>query len=258
LLIDMRHAAVLAALLVPLSGCELGLLIAAVTDEPTPDYYDPEEFSYCNEFGTSFNTMSGPLPSAESRATVQTVGSPGVPPTAPLGRLAAGEQLDLFVIAPDLEAGPETTIALDGDLERLDESSGTCVPSSGAGAASFVSLATGEAGEGAIVVLEDGAEYDRFDFTVVAVEGISLSLDLGGLRATLFDRDGHEVFAHTGVEWQFVPSNPATVGPARGLTVPLFSDGIHDETRVTVFFQELEATTTVRFDSSTGTWVVAE
>jgi hypothetical protein len=247
---------ILATLVAPLAGCEIGLIVAAVTDEPPPDYYDPNEFTYCNEFST-FGTLSGPLPSAEARATLQTVGAAALsPPSVPMGRLAAGEQLDFFVTATELEAGPDATIEVRGDLERLDESSGTCVPGAGVGAASFVSVETGDSGEGAIVVLDEGVEYDRFDLTVVPVVGVTINLELDTVRATLFDQDGNAVFAHGGVEWEFIPSSGS--GPIRGLTAPLFADGLHEEMRVSVYFQDLEATTTLRFDLSTSRWTVAE
>jgi hypothetical protein len=253
----MARLRILAALLVvPLAGCEIGLLVAAVTDEPPPEYYDPNEYTYCNEFSGS-GALSEPLPSAEALASLQTVGAAAFsPPRTPMGRLAAGEQLDFFVVATALEAGPDVTLEVRGDLERLDESSGACVPSAGEGAASFISVETGGSGEGAIVVLDEGDEYDRFDFTVVPVVGISISLDLTGVRATLFDEDGNAVFAHAGVEWEFVPSSVAM--PVRGLVAPLPVDGLHEETQVTVYFQDLEATTTLRRDASTGLGVLAE
>jgi hypothetical protein len=253
----MASLRILAALLVvPLAGCEIGLLIAAVTDEPPPDYYDPNAYTYCNEFSGS-GVLSGPLPSAEALASLHTVGAVAFSsPLAPTGRLASGEQLDFFVVATALEAGPDVALEVRGDLERLDESSGACVPSAGEGAASFVSVETGGSGEGAIVLLDEGDEYDRFDFTVVPVVGISISLEVTGVRATLFDEDGNAVFAHAGVEWEFVPSSVSM--PVRGLVAPLLNDGLHQETQVTVYFQDLEATTTLRLDSSTGLWAVAE
>jgi hypothetical protein len=245
-------------LVLSLAGCEIGLLVAAVTDEPTPDYYDPNEYTYCNELN-GLNGLSAPLRGVEARSNLMTLGSASVVSSAPMSRLAADEQIDFFVVADGLASGPESTVEVSGDAERLDQSSGMCVPSTGTGAASFVSLETRESGEISIEILDDGVAFDRFDFTISRVEGIALSVELGLVRATLFDADGNTVFAQSGVDWEFVPSNPSVgLGPLKGLSAPLFWDGVHSEMQVTVFFQDLETTTTVRYDPTTGFWGLAD
>ena len=222
------------------SGCEIGLLVAAVTDEPPPDPYENyTETVWCNEATGSGMGFAG-LSSANGNAQLFGMGI-----DAPFPRLAASEQLDFFIEVPDLEWGPSTTFGVEGDLTRLDDSQGACA-SWNAEAASFVEVETGT-GAGSIVVYDDGSEYTRFPFEVSEATQLTVSFDPNASVATalLLDEEGRPLYAQAGLTWQIVPSGNSFTGPLKGLQANLFPDGINNEVIVTVFFQDLSASMTL-------------
>ena len=222
------------------SGCEIGLLVAAVTDEPPPDPYDDyTETVWCNETTGSGMGFAG-LTSANGNAQLFGMGF-----DAPFPQLAAAEQLDFFIEVPGLEWGPSTTFGVDGDLTRLDDSQGACA-SWNAEAASFLEVETGT-GAGSIVVYDDGSEYARFPFEVSQATQLTVSFDPNSSVATalLLDEEGRPLYAQSGLTWQIVPSGNSFTGPLKGLQANLFPDGINNEVMVTVFFQDLSASMTL-------------
>ncbi len=238
-------ALALMGLVVAASGCEIGLLVAAVTDEPPPDPYENyEETVWCNEVTGSVNGFPG-MSSTNGNAQLFGMGV-----DAPLTRLAASEHLDFFVEAPELEWGTSTTFGVDGDLTRLDDSQGACA-SWNAEAASFIEVETA-AGSGSVVVYDDGSEHARFPFEISQATQLTLSFDANASVATalLLDEQGRALYAQSGVTWQVVPSGSNFTGPLKGLKANFFPDGINNEVIVTVFFQDLSAS--MKLEGSSG------
>lgn len=254
-LLRIASTATLLAATSVLGGCEIGLLVAALNDdtfpEDDPDYW--ETVVWCN--ATTGSDWGFESKAAEDGGSSLLF---GMTTERPGSRLAAGENFDFFVEMPDLEWGTSVGLGTEGELERLDDSQGACALWSEQ-AGSFIEIETGSAGEGSIVVFDDGSEFDRFDFTIAEVETLeigSFDQNFGQLRARLLDDGGNEVYADAGVLWQIVPSSQTSAATTGMRSPPIFFDGINKEIVVTVFFRDLSAQVTMREDGFGGMEIV--
>lgn len=224
------------------SGCEIALVVAAATDDDsTVDY---ESYVPCNETSSPDAGYLG-LQGKEGKAQLyaQSV-------SAPTQRLALGEHFNFFVITPDLEPGGDFRVVVDGVLTRTDTSVGSCGTWYGQ-AGSFVSVDAAKIGASSIVIEVDGAEYDRFDLEVAEPTSLELSWNSGvaQVHANLLDDQGDEVYAWSGITWEFAPTPAATptAGPDSG---PIFPSGTNQEIQVFAFYGDLTASMTLVTDES--------
>lgn len=240
----MLVAAALLAL--PLTGCEIALVVAAAADDDG-DYPDEYYETYCNEYVDGTSWQSGK--SEKAQLFMSTFN--GVPSAAPGSVLAAHDVFPFFI---DTDSDPDVDFRIEasGRLERVDDSVGACSTYENT-AAAFIEVQTGDAGSGSLVVFIDGDEYDRFDFEVANVEELSLSWDstISAARAQLLDGEGRAVSAFNAITWEVAPTAviSATTGP---VSPQIAWDGSTNEVVVFAFFGDLSEQITLVADPSTG------
>jgi hypothetical protein len=240
-----------ALLALPLTGCEIALIVAAAADddgETYPDYDDEYYETYCNDYVDTNSALGGD----EGKAKLFNSTFVGVSSPTP-GKLLASN--DMFPFFLTTEEDPNVTFRVDatGVLSRVDESVGACSTYEYK-AGSFLEVETAGPGNGSLVVFVDDEEYDRFDFEVADVKDLSIKWDtsLSAARATLVDDEGRSVYAYNAITWEAAPTAifTATAGP---ISPTISWDGVTSEVVLFAFYGELSAQMTLVANQSTGT-----
>lgn len=226
------------------SGCEIGLLVAAVAGDDETDPYGGD-YAYCNETSGPDAGYSG-LSGKNNEIAVY-----GQSFSAPLERLALGERYNFFVVAAGHDPGPDFTLDVGGVLERTDTSQGACATWYG-DAASFVSFDTKKAGKGSITVIVSDDELDHVDFEVAEPKEIQLSFNssTATVHADLRDADDRSLYSFSGISWEVAGPGPSTT-PVSGPDSPsLFASGANQEIIVLAFYGDLSASITLVSDAN--------
>jgi len=238
-----------ALLALPLSGCEIALIVAAAEDDGGDTYdYDQQYYdSYCNEY---VDTTAG-LAANSGKATIFTSTFAGVASPKPLTLLASNDLYPFFLdttVTPDVDFRVDAT----GKLSRVDESVGACSTNHST-AASFLEVKSGEVGSGSLVVFVDGEQHDRFDFEIAAVESLELEWDptRNAALAMLHDDEGRDVYAYSGITWEAAPTAlfAVTAGP---ISPTISWDGTTKEVVLFAFYGDFTAQMTLVADEFSG------
>lgn len=242
-----------ALLAVPLTGCEIALIVAAASDDETYEPPDPYYDTYCNE---SVDTTHG-LGGEENKAKLFTSTFFGVSSPTPGTLLASNDTFPFFL---NTDVDPEVVFRVDatGVLSRVDDSVGACSTYENT-AASFLEVESGEAGSGSLVVFVDDDEYDRFDFEVADVKEMTISWDstISSAFAKLVDSEGRSVYSYNGITWEAAPT--AIFTASAGPVSPTISwDGVTNEVVLFAFYGELSAQMTLVANPSSGVMVPKE
>lgn len=237
-----------ALLALPLTGCEIALIVAAAAgDDETTQPYAPYYDNYCNEFVDANHSLDGEEGNAELASSTFN-GITGATP----GTLLASNDMFPFFLSTEADPGVDFRVETTGSLTRQDESVGGCTSTTGT-AGSFLEIESGAAGKGSLVVFVDDDEYDRFDFEVADVTGFTIEWDttLGAARAKLTDDEGRSVYAFNSVTWEAAPTTffTAAAGP---ISPTITWDGFTSEVVLFAFYGDFSAQITLVANQATG------